>query len=152
MDGFSLHIEPPSYKLSYLYITCHVAYVVTDISYLLLSKQSRPSSDSSYKRSLIWVTSVCKSVKRRLSEVNDDTNCIVKHQSRRRNENCQYRRLFITAPCVTALAEAFCILMGDNLRCKYRVLAFNLIFGRKIQFIVLMLRVFRAHFSAVKCY
>ena len=65
------------YKLSYLYITCHVAYVVTDISYLLLSKQSRPSSDSSYKRSLIWVTSVCKSVKRRLCEVNDDTNCIV---------------------------------------------------------------------------
>ena len=50
------------------YITCHVTCVVTDISYFHLSKQSRPSSGSSYKRILIWVNSVCKSVKVRLCE------------------------------------------------------------------------------------
>ena len=49
-------------------ITCHVTYVVTYISYFKLSKQSRPSSGRSYKISLIWVNSVCKSVKMRLCE------------------------------------------------------------------------------------
>ena len=45
--------------------------IVIDISYFHLSKQSRPSSGRSYKRRLIWVNYVCKSVKRRLCEVTD---------------------------------------------------------------------------------
>ena len=53
-------------------ITCHVTCVVTDISYFHLSKQSRPSSGSSYNRSLIWVNSVRKSVKMRLFEENKE--------------------------------------------------------------------------------
>ena len=44
-------------------ITCHVTCVVTDISYFYLRKQIRPSTGSSYTRSLIWVNSVCKSIK-----------------------------------------------------------------------------------------
>ena len=52
-------------------ITCRVNCVVIDISYFHLSKQSGPSPDSSYKRRLICVNSVCRSVKRRLCEVTD---------------------------------------------------------------------------------
>ena len=58
------------------------------------------------------------------------------------------------------LAEAFCILRDvltkihtwvqlDDASIGFKL--FNLIFGRKIQFIVFMLRVFIAHFSPVKC-
>ena len=52
-------------------ITYLVTSVVTDITFFHLSRQSRPSSGSSYKRSLIWGNSVCKSVKRRLCEVTE---------------------------------------------------------------------------------
>ena len=51
--------------------TWHVTCVVTAISYFHLSKHSRPSSGSFYRRSLIWVNSVCKSVKRRLYEATE---------------------------------------------------------------------------------
>ena len=61
---------------------------------------------------------------------------------------------------MTELAEAFCILRGvltkihmcsqlDDASLWFKL--FNFIFGRKIQFIVFMLRVFTAHFSPVKC-
>ena len=58
---------------------------------------------------------------------------------------------------VTALAEAFCILRGIFTMCVQLEVAsiwfylVNLIFRRKIQLIVFMLRVFTAHFSPVKC-
>ena len=52
-------------------ITRRVNCAVIDISYFHLSKQSGPSSDSSYKRRLICVNSVCRSVKRGLCEVTD---------------------------------------------------------------------------------
>ena len=40
------------------------------IRYISISKQSRACSGSSYKSFLIWVCSVCKSVKRHLYEIN----------------------------------------------------------------------------------
>ena len=61
---------------------------------------------------------------------------------------------------MTALAEAFCILRGVLRKIRICIqlddanigfYLFNLIFGRKIQFIVVMLRVFKAQFSPVKC-
>ena len=56
------------------------------------------------------------------------------------------------AQCVTALAEAFCKL-GGVLLCNANIgfKLFKLIFGRKMQFIVFMMRAFRAHFSPLKC-
>ena len=48
-----------------LEITCHGSILY----HISISKQSRPWSDSSYKSCLIWVCSVCKSVKRPLYEV-----------------------------------------------------------------------------------
>ena len=62
-------------------ITCLVTCVVTKISYMYfhLSKQSRPSSGSSYKRSIIWVNSVCKSVKMRLCDVTE-VKCLICHK------------------------------------------------------------------------
>ena len=66
-------------------ITCHVNCVVIDISYFHLRKKSRPLSGSSKKRRLIWVNSVCKSVKRRLCEATD-----VCHKQAREANPCLY--------------------------------------------------------------
>ena len=62
---------------------------------------------------------------------------------------------------MTGLAKAFCTLRVVLTKIRmcvqlddasmYRVLAIHLIFGRKIQFILFMLRVITAHFSPVKC-
>ena len=64
-------------------------------------------------------------------------------------------------PCVTALADAFCKLRGVPTCTQVRMCVqldcasmwfklFNLISGRKMQFIVFMLRVVRTHFIPAK--